>query len=65
MPIREYECRECRLKFEIIELAGDTGTVECPRCNSKDVEKKFSMFSSSPHDGTSCHSNRGFSRGFG
>lgn len=65
MPIREYECEDCRLKFETIELGSESETVNCPRCNSENVEKKFSMFSSLPHDGSSCTVRRGFTRGFG
>ena len=65
MPIREYECKDCLIRFETIELGGESDNVTCPRCGSENVEKKFSLFSSSPHDGTSCRVSRGFNRGFG
>ena len=61
MPIHEYECRDCRLKFEIIDLGGEDEPATCPRCRSENVEKKVSLFSSSCGDGFSC----GFSGGFG
>jgi putative FmdB family regulatory protein len=65
MPIREYECKKCKIRFETIELGGESDRVTCPRCGSDEVEKKFSLFSSSPNEGTSCRANRGFTRGFG
>ena len=65
MPIREYECKDCRVRFETIELSGESERVTCPRCGSEEVEKKFSLFSSSPHDGSACRVNRGFTGGFG
>lgn len=65
MPIREYECKDCHLKFETIELGGESDSVKCPRCDSENVEKRFSLFSSSPGEGTSCRVSRGFTRGFG
>lgn len=65
MPIREYECKDCQLKFETIELGSETDKVTCPRCNSENLEKKFSLFSSGASDGASCSTSRGFARGFG
>jgi putative FmdB family regulatory protein len=65
MPIREFQCKECDLRFETIELGGEPEQATCPRCHSENVEKKFSLFSSSQHDGTSCKVSRGFNRGFG
>jgi putative FmdB family regulatory protein len=61
MPIREYECRKCGLRFETIDLGGEKGEITCPRCHSDDVEKKISLFSSSASGSESC----GFRRGFG
>jgi putative FmdB family regulatory protein len=60
MPIREYECKECQLKFETIELSAGTEKVTCPRCHSENVEKKLSMFSSSPGESASCKFTRRF-----
>lgn len=62
MPIREYECKDCQLKFETIELGGVSERVTCPRCHSENVEKKLSLFSSTGQDGKSCTT---FTRGFG
>jgi putative FmdB family regulatory protein len=60
MPIREYECKDCQLKFETIELSGDSEKVTCPRCHSENVERKLSLFSNSPGGGASCNFTRGF-----
>jgi putative FmdB family regulatory protein len=60
MPIREYECKDCQLKFETIELAGPSERVTCPRCQSEDVERKFSLFARAHDEGTSCRIRRGF-----
>ena len=45
MPIYEYECRECRNRFELLVL-GST-TLACPACEATDIEKLVSLSSSS------------------
>lgn len=60
MPIREYECKECQLKFESIELGTESEKATCPRCHSEKVERKFSLFSRSSKHGDSCEVPRGF-----
>lgn len=60
MPIREYECKDCQLKFETIDLGTDSEKPGCPRCQSENVERKFSLFSSSHVEGASCNITRGF-----
>jgi len=42
MPIREYQCLECQNNFEKLNPSGE---VECPKCGSKKVRRKFSTFS--------------------
>ncbi|MCH7531152.1 MAG: zinc ribbon domain-containing protein [Gemmatimonadetes bacterium] len=37
MPIYEYECRECRNRFELLLLGSTTPT--CPVCEATDIEK--------------------------
>ncbi|MBI5212136.1 MAG: zinc ribbon domain-containing protein [Nitrospirae bacterium] len=71
MPIYEYNCKKCNETFSVFQSinAHESHTL-CPKCNSKDVEKKISTFSccsigagggsSSPFG-----SSGGFSRGFG
>jgi putative FmdB family regulatory protein len=60
MPIREYECKDCQIEFENIELAGEPEKVTCPRCQSQNVEKKFSLFAHPNDEGSSCTTTRGF-----
>ena len=42
MPIREYQCLKCRNVFEKLNPEGE---IECPKCGSKDIEKRFSAYS--------------------
>ncbi len=42
MPIYEYQCRDCGEEFE--KLLFGPRQVRCPRCESEDVRKKFSLF---------------------
>lgn len=50
MPIHEYLCPECNLKFELFcrskEVAGDAS---CPRCRNR-ARRVFSSFSSFSRD---------------
>ncbi len=43
MPIFEYKCCSCGEDFEKL-VFGHT-EIKCPKCNSIDVRKKFSVFS--------------------
>ena len=45
MPIYEYTCRRCAGDFEQILLSSRERVV-CPHCQSKQVERKLSVFSS-------------------
>ena len=47
MPIYEYECRECKETFEVLQKAGE-GNDElcCPKCNSDKPERLLSGFCS-------------------
>ncbi len=45
MPIYEYECRECRSRFELLLLASTTPA--CPACEATDLDKLVSLSSSS------------------
>ncbi len=46
MPIYEYECTDCKEKFEKFVRGFSTELdVECPKCHGHKVKKVFSMFS--------------------
>ena len=32
MPIYEYECEECRLRFELRRSFSEDGGISCPKC---------------------------------
>ena len=58
MPVFEYKCNVCSEEFEKLVLKRDA-EIECPKCGTKDVKKKFSVFGMSgvenPSSGcTSC-----------
>ncbi len=42
MPIFEYSCEECGHEFELL-VRSDT-TLECPICQSTQLEKQLSVF---------------------
>jgi len=43
MPIYEYDCRDCRERFEAFLKRADED-VTCPRCGGTRIEKRFSVF---------------------
>jgi putative FmdB family regulatory protein len=44
MPIYEYECKQCRHRFEYLILASSTAA-KCPVCESRDLEQLISTCS--------------------
>ena len=42
MPIYEYECRDCRQRFEAIVRSNDSPS--CPSCQSVNLERLISLF---------------------
>jgi putative FmdB family regulatory protein len=45
MPIYEYSCQSCRNSFEEL-VPSPAEAVACPRCESRDVKRELSVFSS-------------------
>lgn len=45
MPIFEYACNQCQSRFEKLLRRSDQ-EVDCPQCQSSDLRKLFSSFSS-------------------
>ena len=63
MPIYEYICNMCSESFSLLQMSGITekDTV-CPKCGSKDVRRKVSIFScSTPVDSGSSSSGESYS----
>ncbi len=54
MPIYEYECRECKETFEVLQKAneGNDG-ISCPKCNTDKPERLLSGFCSIGSKGAS------------
>jgi len=42
MPVYEYVCRRCAHPFEELVLGDEKPA--CPKCASRELEKKFSVF---------------------
>lgn len=62
MPVYEYKCSECNTKFEILHKSStQSNEVICPSCNSVQIKKLFSSFSSNV--GSNSHSNNNCSSG--
>jgi len=57
MPIYEYKCEKCGIKFEILQNmdASNKGIV-CPKCGAPKPVKQFSSFSSSSEGSSECES---------
>jgi putative FmdB family regulatory protein len=64
MPIYEYSCNSCKEGFSLLQKVGATEKdTTCPKCGSKEVKKKVSLFSCAcPMD--SGPSSSGASSGF-
>ena len=43
MPIFEYRCLTCDKQFELLVLPTFASALECPSCQSKDLEKLISL----------------------
>lgn len=43
MPIYEYICEKCSNPFEKL-IFGKEKKVSCPKCDSKNIKKRFSTF---------------------
>lgn len=50
MPIFEYICKECQHQFEALVYGQDKAS--CPKCDSKKLEPKLSVFAVSAKGGS-------------
>ncbi len=54
MPIYEYVCQRCGVRFEkFVRSMSSTAVVECPECKSQEVGRTFSVFGVGRSDHTS------------
>lgn len=45
MPVFEFRCRQCRVKFAtLVGMTADSSEVVCPSCGSKEADKLVSRF---------------------
>jgi putative FmdB family regulatory protein len=44
MPIFEYKCQNCSLRFEELVLSSKQSEPGCPQCGGADVERLISTF---------------------
>jgi putative FmdB family regulatory protein len=52
MPLYEYACSDCTEVFTVLQtLHVKPGETFCPKCNTTDVQKRFSPFVSKTQDG--------------
>lgn len=51
MPIYEYKCSACGNGFEYLHFAGDDTPPRCPKCDSPQVARQLSCFSTSAGQG--------------
>lgn len=56
MPIYEYLCSCCNLRFERIETSSAVTPPRCPSCDSADVVRAPSSFSSGENAKAACFS---------
>lgn len=53
MPIYEFDCHSCGGSFDkLVRSANAVSDVVCPMCDSDDIQKKLSLFSSRISGGT-------------
>ncbi|MBZ4686907.1 MAG: hypothetical protein PWQ96_1859 [Clostridia bacterium] len=45
MPTYEFKCNKCQHKFTTRVSLNEKEKVECPECNSNDIEQIFTSFS--------------------
>ncbi|MBI2354563.1 MAG: zinc ribbon domain-containing protein [Deltaproteobacteria bacterium] len=56
MPIYEYSCRTCGYRFEKVQKSGTEHETTCPNCDSAEVQKELSSFSTGASSSSACFS---------
>ncbi len=47
MPIFEFQCKECGIKFDLMIANKDKDKVQCSQCGSREVKQLLSLFATS------------------
>lgn len=56
MPIYEYSCLTCGLRFEKVQKSEAEKGTTCPDCDSAEVRKELSSFSTGAKSSSACFS---------
>jgi len=57
MPVYEYKCLRCGVKFESLQRLGAAGEgISCPKCGAPNPVKQFSVFAVSGTSRSECES---------
>ncbi|MBW1679178.1 MAG: zinc ribbon domain-containing protein, partial [Deltaproteobacteria bacterium] len=49
MPLYEYECRQCKERFEVLHFSNDDeSNLLCPRCQADKPQRILSLCRSAP-----------------
>lgn len=52
MPLYEYKCSDCAIKFDALRAMSDADTpIACPKCGSEKTGRMISLFSAVGSDG--------------
>ncbi|MDD4941891.1 MAG: zinc ribbon domain-containing protein [Candidatus Omnitrophica bacterium] len=51
MPIYEFECRQCKARFELL-VRSSAAPMACPACKSADLARLISSFAFTSRDGS-------------
>jgi len=55
MPVYEYECTNCKEKFELRRSIGDSDSeIKCPACGAGHPQRVLSLFASKAAGGGAC-----------
>ncbi|MBK6854743.1 MAG: zinc ribbon domain-containing protein [Burkholderiales bacterium] len=58
MPIFEYTCHDCHAEFELL-VRSDT-RLQCPSCQSAQLDKKLSVFATTASGGGQADASQAF-----